>query len=799
MSRPKLSFEIFLISLAVILLEVGYTRVFSYKLVYYFTYVIIGISLLGLGAGAILVAMFPRLRQAQPERSIPLCGLAGGLAVLIGYWTVAEVQLNAYDLARVLGASFSPVLLREGAKLALLSVVLFLPFMLAGIVVSTVLSTRSEQVHRLYFADLMGAALGCALCVPLMVLITPPGTVVLGGCLMAAVGLKTTMRSASPLRLPVAFVSLALLGFAVVPGWLPDPVTDRLKTMSPDRNQQVLFSAWSPVFRVDVVKAFAAAGGHMIVHDGMWGSLLAAYDGDPASFDHFDHDSRSVPFQMLRPEPSVAIIGAAGGHELQASTHFGASKITGVELNPVTVSLLTEHFADFTGRIAFAENVELVNAEGRSFLSSQEQLFDLIWFVAPDSYAAMNAATSGAFVLSESYLYTVEMIKLSLEHLTRGGIICAQFGERDMRTPARSIRYLSTARAAFEELGIEDFSRHVLVGSDPGFAFRNAIIVLRLDPFSKVEAQRFAKAVNALKDGVVHWRWDRPISKHPFRAVIALPTDELERWYEAYRYDVRPVTDDSPFFWHFVSFAEAISTPPKSDEDMEFGIGERLLLMLLASVTLLGACFLLAPLLLRRALWKTIPHKGRAALYFGSIGLGFMFLEVSLIQRLTLLLGYPTYSLTVTLFSLLVATGLGSLVSESFTLSRRLLLIRLLAVLVGLVIFFWFGLTPLVEVAIAWALPLRIALAIAVLAPLGLCLGMFMPLGLSVVAATTSHSEEYVAWAWAINGFSSVVASVLTTILSMTFGFSAVMGIALGVYGLAALALSSIPSEARAS
>jgi hypothetical protein len=742
--------------------------------------------------------MFPRLRRARPERLIPLCGLVGGSSVLLGYFLVAEVQLNAYDLARVLGASLSPVLLREGGKLVLLSVVLFTPFMLAGIVVSTILSTRAEDVHRLYFADLMGAALGCALCVPLMVWLSPPGAVVLSGCLMAAAGLKTALSAANGLRAPVAAASAVLLLFAVVPGWLPEPVTDRLKTMSPDTEREVLFSAWSPVFRVDVVKAFAAAGGHMIVHDGMWGSLLAKYDGDPASFEHFEDNARKVPFQMIGPEPSVAIIGSAGGHEIQASTHFGARKITAVELNPVTVSLLTDHFREFTGNIAFQENLDLVNAEGRSYLSAQSQRFDLIWFVAPDSYAAMNAATSGAFVLSESYLYTQEMIQLALERLEPGGIICAQFGERDMSQPARSARYLSTARAAFEAMGVEDFSKHVLVGSDPGFAFRNAIIVLRREPFSRAEAQRFSEAVTSLKKGRVHWRWDRPIAKHPLRSAIALPAPQLERWHSAYRYDVRPVTDDSPFFWHFVSFSEAIQTAPESDADMEFGIGERLLLMLLASVTVLGACFLLAPLLARRAIWKAIPHKGRAAVYFGSLGLGFMFLEVSLIQRLTLLLGYPTYSLTVTLFSLLVATGVGSLLSERFQLPRKALLIRLFAVLVVLVAFFTLGLTPLVEAAIAWPLPARIALAIAVLTPLGLCLGMFMPLGLGAVASLSEYSEEYVAWAWAINGFSSVVASVLTTILSMTFGFSAVMLIALGIYALAGLALSSLPEEAAA-
>ena len=171
-----------------------------------------------------------------------------------------------------------------------------------------------------------------------------------------------------------------------------------------------------------------------------------------------------------------------------------------------------------------------------------------------------------------------------------------------------------------------------------------------------------------------------------------------------------------------------------------------------------------------------------------------MFLEVSLIQRLTLFLGYPTYSLTVTLFALLVSTGLGSLVSDRAAARHDRMLLVLGACLLALIAFYHRGLTPVVDHAVGWPLAGRVTVAVLLLAPLGLCLGAFMPLGLRTVAALTPHGEEFVAWSWAVNGFFSVVSSVAATILSMTVGFNVVLLAAGAVYVIGIAAMLSIPA-----
>src|SRR6184192_256882 len=796
----RLYLETLLISLAVILLEVSYTRVFSFKLVYYFTYLIIGISLLGLGAGGVFVALFRSLRRMPASRLIPACCVAASGAVFGGYLVVAKTPLNAFDLINALSAGAIRLAFGEGTKLALVCTSVFIPFFSAGLALATIFATQTARINRLYFADLLGAGIGCAVCIPLIAAISPPGCVMAAGFVFAAAGLRLALAEARPLAVAGGALALVLALSAALAARLPDPVADQVKTMSPAKHSQadVLFSRWSPVFRIDVVRFGADDSTLLLAHDGMWGSVIKRLDGDPTTLTHYDADERSLPFRVLEPAPTVLIIGAAGGNEIVAALHFGAAHVTGVELNPVTYSLLTTHFADFSGHLAENPRVTLLNAEGRSFLKASRQRYDLIWFVAPDSYAAMNAATSGAFVLSESYLYTAEMIVDSLEHLTPNGVVCAQFGEVDFEhKPNRTARYVATAREAFRRLGTEDFERHVLLGTSPGFFFNSSTILLKRAPFTEAEVARFQDSAIRVKGTVVRHAGTRRDGDTPVERVIGLGTAELVRWLHVYPFNIGPVTDDSPFFWHFVRFRDVarglFATGVGNPEE---GLGERVLLLLLWVATVFAAVFLLAPLLAVRGVWSAIPHKGAAAVYFAALGSGFMFLEVSLIQRLTLFLGYPTYSLTVTLFALLLTTGFGSLASERYAVRRNRALIRLAAALAVLVLFYERGLTPLLAAGVGWPLAWRVAAAVLLLAPLGLCLGAFMPIGLRTVAAVTAHGEEFVAWSWAVNGFFSVVSSVAATILSMTIGFDLVMLSALAVYLVGIAALARIPAPA---
>jgi len=480
--RSGYLFEVFLVSFAALLLEISYTRVFSFKVSSYYTYLIIGFALLGLGSGGVFVALRPRLREAPLDGLLPRLGVAGALAVGLGYALVAAVEIDSFAPPTDPG----PL-----SALVLVCLALFASFLAVGLFLAAVFARSPGAIHRLYFADLLGAGTGCAAAVPCMLWLTPPGCVLGAGAALALAGLRPALRGARPLAAAGALVAAVLAGLALFADRLPDPVVAPAKSLGRSGGNDLafrrLFHRWHPVFRVDVLDSWKLPDRLILAHDGHIGSMLPRFDGDAAEWARaYERSNRALPFAVAPERPRVLVIGSAGGNEIRASLHFGASSVTAVELNPVTVSLLRERFADYTGRLAEHERVRLVNAEGRTFLMRDEARYDLIWFVAPDSYAAMNAATASSFVLVESYLYTREMIAEALGHLTPGGVLCMQFGEVNYDSkPNRTARYLATARAAFTDLGIEGFARHVLLATNAEYPWQLSTLILSKSPSAR--------------------------------------------------------------------------------------------------------------------------------------------------------------------------------------------------------------------------------------------------------------------------------------------------------------------------
>ena len=798
MQRRPLYLEIFLVSFAVLLLQIAYTRIFSFKVSSYFTYLIIGFALLGIGSGGVFVALSSRLRALATERWVAVCAPVGALAVGLGYAIVASLPLDLSAQAT-----------RPDSIARLVGVcgILYGGFLAMGLVVAAILAGRPLAANRLYAADLAGAGAGCAAAIPLLVWLTPPGCVFAAAAALSAAGVRSALRA----RWPAAAVGgvallVPLLGLALGSERLPDPVVDRSKTLSAEERERLevtpIFSRWSPVFRVDVLESPRWPHLKILAHDGLWGSALWRSESQNAEGATGGPTHHVLPFAVANPEPRVLVIGAAGGHDVLASIELGASHVTAVELNPVTVSLLEEHFADFTGHIPRHEKVTLVNAEGRAFLRSDASQYDVIYFVAPDSFATMNAAQASGFVLVESYLYTVETIQECLRHLNPGGILAMQFGEMDPSRPLRTPRYLATARRAYETLGIPEFPRHVLlaVSELPPLAgvhsFPLSTILLSTTPYDAARIERLFAAAREVPVTKVEHAWGRARGQGVVGGLIDAPREELDALQAGYPYHITPVTDDSPYFWHFVRFANFLpgATVP-AHLDPAVARGESALLVMFGVSTAFALVFLLLPFLALRGRWARLPHKRASVPYFAALGLGFMGYEVSLIQKLTLFLGYPTRALTVTLCALLVAAGLGSWLSGRVVERRDRVLLLLVSALLLLTAFYRSGLDRLVDAAGGAPLAARIALAVGVLTPLGLVLGAFLPLGLASVsrASPPELRSEYVAWSWAVNGFFSVVGSILVTIVSMSYGFRTVLLLAAALYVAAGLCLRALP------
>lgn len=790
--------DMFLVAGAGLLLEISYTRIFSFKLFYYYTYLIIGLALLGIGAGSVAVALSPRLRRAPLGSVVGASTALGAALTAVGFVVVARTEVTVAEIWHYgTRASFTNL-----ALLVVICLALFAPFATVGVVISTYFSRRTAEIGRLYFADLLGAGLACAAVVFLIATVGPPTAVMLAGLILAGVAVGRAWPTGEVRWRAVAAAVAVVLAVGVLAADTVEVVPEPTKG-TPDPSE-IEVSRWSPIFRVDADPN--PDGGNIVLHhDGLIGSSIYGWDGDLASLEgRYDLDARSLPFTPLgREADEVVIVGAAGGNDILASLHFGAGHIDAIELNPVTHDLLTDTYAEFSGNVAHHPDVDYQLGDGRSFIERSDGGFDLVWYPAPDSYAASNAASSGAFVLSESFLYTVEAIDASLDGLSDDGIMATQFGELDYDgRPYRTARYISNVREALSRRGIDDPGAHVMVATSPTDVGANvySTILVKATPFTDEEVARFEEqaAAMAAADGgtdvVVRHVPGMPADGTPVTEILALPDDQLDAFYDAYPYDLTPITDDQPYFWNFArpgTVLRDLGTPLEIHEtfDPESGIGERVLLLLLGIATVLGLVFLIIPFLAIRRDWASLPLKGTSMVYFASLGVGFLFYEITLIQRLTLFLGYPTYSLTVTLASVLVFTGVGALASERVAHRGWSVGVWILGALAVLTAGYTFGLGPLIDALFGQTLAVRVVAAFLVVAPLGLCLGMFMPLGLRAVSRLTGLGREYVAWGWAVNGFASVVGSVLTTLLSMTFGFRAVMVLALAVYAVAVLAL----------
>jgi hypothetical protein len=276
---------------------------------------------------------------------------------------------------------------------------------------------------------------------------------------------------------------------------------------------------------------------------------------------------------------------------------------------------------------------------------------------------------------------------------------------------------------------------------------------------------------------------------NPVNDVVATSNANLGSFYANYPYDITPTTDNDPFFYHFARYGSVLNNffHPLTSLDRENAVGERVLILLLALSLVAAAVFLLLPFAAIRSQWRQLPRKGLSAVFFAGVGFGFIFFEITLIQLLNLFLGFPTYSLTITLMALLVFTGLGALLSQRVKDRRRAIPI-LLVVLAALCLFYLLGLTPVTNALLGLPLAARILITFAVLAPLGICFGMFMPIGLGEISQLGEFPRQYVAWGWAVNGFASVVGSALAIILAMIFGFDFVLGLGLVCYALAVAA-----------
>lgn len=758
---------VLLVSATLLMTELALTRIFSVTMYYHFAFLAISIALFGLSASGVYVYL-ARERLARLDTR----ELLARRTIVYALGTVVAVSL----LVRIrVGLQFSPSNLAGMIAIYLLSA---LPFFTGGTVITIALSRMARWAGLVYAADLLGAALGCLVLLPMLDIGGAPGVILSTAVTASAAAALFAGRGRSR-RLAVW---AGVIAMAAPAAWVTGLVSFDVADTKGHEGDRVLFSRWNSFSRVAVYDR-----GH-----GDW-SLSPKYDGPLPETRFMDIDSAaSTPIlrleggledaAYLRHElTSLAyhlpangfralVIGPGGGRDIVAALLFGASRVDGVEINRIIArDVMLGEFRDYSGGIYADPRVTIHVEDGRSFIRRSAERYDLIQASLVDTWAATAA---GAYTLAENSLYTVEAFEDYLDHLSENGMLTMT------RWVFDGLRLVSLARAACERRG-QDASRQLaIVGHD-----KVATLILKRTPFTREEVQRLAEISDSLGFEPLYL----PGQEHAANdyAALALAPD-AEAFYGSYKQDIRPTTDDRPFFFHTTRLEDQWEVA--FGRAMLFGNGLSALLTLMGIATVLVVLFILAPLAvaggeLARTGWK------RWLAYFALLGGGFMLIEVALLQRFVLLLGHPVYSLAVTLFALLLGSGLGSAASRRIpvtALRRRLIAAAVAIGALGAVAAP--ALPLIVSAAISAPLAARIVLAGGMLLPLGLLMGMPLPGGVRLMS---ERQGSLVPWAWAMNGALSVVGAILAVFIAMNWGFSATLAAGSSLYFLAAAVLGA--------
>jgi hypothetical protein len=772
---------IFVLSLSLLMLEIATARILSVALLSHYAFVAISLAMFGLGLSALVVYLLPQ--HFRPERlDAQLAGYAWRFALAA---VLCELVFLNFAVTQELS-------LRGFLSLSFAYTVLSVPFFFGGICIALLMTHFSASISRIYGADLLGASLGCLAVVAAMQLAPAPYVPLLVGLLGAACAVGMALAARTPVWLP-AIAGVAILGLAV--GGIPN----QLFTMRNVKNWLDFYSeyeAWNAFSRVS---AFSHSGGAVETlplknppssYDSP-GSMFLDIDGTAwTPMFQFDGNFESVAFlresvnylgHHLRPNGSVLIIGTGGGRDLLAARTFGQPRVLGIELNPLMKHIAEDVYGDYSGRPYTAIGAEVILDEARSRLGYLDERFDVLQISLIDTFS-LNA--SGGFVFSENFLYTKEAFEEYYRHLTDRGLlsITRYFTPK---YPLEILRLLAMVSAAWRAEGVADPGRNVVVVNQG----LNGTILAKRTPFTPEEVAQLKTLAAANNINVLYV--PGATDGHP-EITQLLTTPDQAAFIEGYPFLIDAPTDDRPFFFHFLR-GRLAEMPSQADDPFGFlpqwSHAVSLMYLLIGVVTGLAAVFFFGPLLLlaRRGM-SEVPAQTAAPLllYFACLGYGFMIIEIPIMQRLILFLGYPVYALAVVLFALLLFSGVGSLLSGRFSGDSRQTLLRVLATVVVLGLLYAAFLPAVLRPLMGVPIQLKVLLSVLLLAPIGIALGMPYPLGIMVLRRA---GEGLVPWAWGLNGALSVVASVFAIFISSRVGFTVTMVTGCATYGVALLCM----------
>ena len=763
---------------------------------HHFAYMIISLALLGYGASGTFLSLSREwlLRRFEYAYSVNIIFFA--LSSMLCFIVAQQIPFNPLEL------------LWERSQLLWLFVLyllLALPFFFAANAIGLAFIRYKTDISGLYGADLFGAGLGSLGILILLYLFFPESIlqlIALSGLLSAAIAVREVgLRPNAALLLLFGAALLTILLFGREFTLKMNLYKDLSQTLMisgtkivEERSSPlgVLSVVQSPEVPFRYVPGLSMASeseplkqlGVFTNGDGM--SAITKFPDKLEKLSYLDYQTSALAYHLGDPD-KVLILGAGGGSDILQALYHEVKTIDAVEIDPQMVDLVGTKYAEFSGGIYSMQNVTLHTAEARGFVASSKEKYDLIQMAMVDSFGASSA---GLQSLSENYLYTVEALQLYLKHLKPEGHLSFT---RWLKLPPRdTLKLFATAIEALERNGVKDPQKHLVLIR----GLQTSTLIIKNGIFSSVEIdqlnnfcdKRFFDA--AYYDGLEKSGANRyNILEKPyfFQGTQALLKNR-EAYYHNYKFDIRPATDDRPYFYHFFKWetlGEIFALRGTGGLHL-LEWGYLVLVVSLLQAVVASIVLILLPLMRHRKVdeREVATSRMRVFIYFFALGLGFLFLEIYFIQRFILFLSHPLYTVAVVLSSFLIFAGLGSLYSKRIAVHKGYTKSAQYGI-IGIFIFGLFYLLTLDHIfgfLLTQTDPLKIVASVVLIAPLAFTMGMPFPMGLSELGR---DSESLIPWAWGVNGCASVISAVAATLVAIHFGFTAVMLLALLFYLIA--------------
>jgi spermidine synthase len=752
---------------AILMIELALTRIFSVTMYYHFAFLAISIALFGLSASGVYVYVMRRTFDTRSTASL--------LTVHSLLFAAATVLALAALVRIRVGLNYSHENL---VKMIAIYTLAALPFFSGGAVISLAITRFRKRVNVVYGADLIGAAAGCLLLLPLLNRFGAPGVVLLAAVLGGAAALLFSPARTFARTAALAALAVGIPGGLQLMGSAPFDVSN---TKGHDEDT-VLFAKWNSFSRVAVYDRSHGDWSLSSLYkgekpetrfmdiDSAASTPIVRFDGDLSKVEYLKYELTGLAFHLVKRSPgfSTLVIGPGGGRDLLTALVFGAGRVDGVEVNPIIANdIMLGQFRDFSGSIYQNPKVNVVVDDGRSYIRRSNERYDVIQASLVDTWAATAA---GAYTLTENTLYTKEAFEDYYDHLTARGVLTIT------RWVFDGLRLVSLAQEACASRGCSAKDHMAIVQQD-----RVATFLLKKTAFTEKDVEQLRATSNGLGFTVLYAPGQTDAGNDYAKLVLA---PDRQAFYDGYHHDVSPTTDTRPFFFHTTKIKDQFQTA--FGRSMLFGNGLSALMTLMAISVTFVTLFVVGPLVLSGSELRG-SHWPRWLGYFGMLGAGFMLIEVALLQRFVLLLGHPVYSLTVTLFSVLLGTGVGSLISRRISQAslRRIIQLILLAI-AGVAILGIVALPPIINAAISASHAQRIALTVLLIAPAGVLMGMPLPAGIRLM---TANDSALVPWAWGMNGALSVIGATLAVFIAMNWGFSVTLMTGAAIYLTAAVLL----------